>query len=163
MTTKIGTGPQDIPLNQHLGQMAFMDAPPAQFGYINASGVGNITIPATFTSINTTYYKWELPSAGWYRLSSSMRVRMWSVGTFIKARLYNNTTGAAIAGTDRMMFEAGGNSTIGFNVQILLEWIIRVEEPSTIYHQFFANASSSGTSIQSDGNGYNQCMWYKLS
>lgn len=25
MTTKIGTGPQDIPLNQYLGEMAFMD------------------------------------------------------------------------------------------------------------------------------------------
>ena len=28
MTTNIGTGPQDIPLNQFLGEMAFMDAKP---------------------------------------------------------------------------------------------------------------------------------------
>jgi hypothetical protein len=28
MATNIGTGPQDIPLNQFLGEMAFMDRPP---------------------------------------------------------------------------------------------------------------------------------------
>ena len=28
MSTKIGTRPQDIPLNQFLGEMAFMDANP---------------------------------------------------------------------------------------------------------------------------------------
>ena len=84
MATNIGTGPQDIPLNQFLGEMAFMDRPPVDFGYIVATAAGNINVPQNnYTAISTTYYKWELPSAGWYRLVSTMRARLWGVTGFI--------------------------------------------------------------------------------
>ena len=39
MATNIGTGPQDIPLNQFLGEMAFMDRPPQKPGF-TAMGSG---------------------------------------------------------------------------------------------------------------------------
>ena len=34
MATNIGTGPEDIPLNQHLGQMAYLDEPPRAKCYV---------------------------------------------------------------------------------------------------------------------------------
>lgn len=40
MATNIGTGPQDIPLNQFLGEMAFMDQPPRKKCYVAVGAVG---------------------------------------------------------------------------------------------------------------------------
>ena len=162
MATNIGTGPQDIPLNQFLGEMAFMDRPPVDFGYIVATAAGNINVPQnSYTAISTTYYKWELPSAGWYRLVSTMRVRMWGVTGYLQTRLYNNTTGTALTETTRMMYEQGNNATL-INTQVTLEWILEVTEPTTFYQQFSTTDGTSNSSIQSDANGYNQCLWYKL-
>jgi hypothetical protein len=161
MATNIGTGPQDIPLNQFLGEMAFMDRPPVDFGYIVATSVTDTNVSVGYTSINTTYYKWELPSAGWYRLVSTMRARMWGVTGYLQTRLYNNTTSTALTETTRMMFEQGSNASL-INTQTTLEWILEVDEPTTIYQQFSTTDSSANSSIQSDANGYNQCLWYKL-
>ena len=162
MATNIGTEPQDIPLNQFLGEMAFMDRPPVDFGYIVATAAGNINVPqSSYTAISTTYYKWELPSAGWYRLVSTMRVRMWGVTGYLQTRLYNNTTSTALTETTRMMFEQGSNASL-INTQVTLEWILEVTEPTTIYQQFSTTDGSANSSIQSDANGYNQCLWYKL-
>ena len=162
MATNIGTRPQDIPLNQFLGEMAFMDRPPVDFGYIVATAAGNINVPQNnYTAISTTYYKWELPSAGWYRLVSTMRVRMWGVTGYLQTRLYNNTTSTALTETTRMMFEQGNNASL-INTQVTLEWILEVTEPTTIYQQFSTTDGTSNSSIQSDANGYNQCLWYKL-
>lgn len=162
MAINIGTGPQDIPLNQFLGEMAYMDRPPVDFGYIVATAAGNINVPQNnYTAISTTYYKWELPSAGWYRLVSTMRARMWGVTGFIHTRLFNNTTSTALTETTRMMFEQGSNASL-INTQVTLEWILEVTEQTTIYQQFSTTDGSSNSSIQSDTNGYNQCLWYKL-
>jgi len=42
MATNIGTGPQDIPLNQFLGEMAFMDRPPTH-PYLEVALTSSIT------------------------------------------------------------------------------------------------------------------------
>ena len=41
MATNIGTGPQDIPLNQFLGEMAFMDKPPQKPGFYARRSISN--------------------------------------------------------------------------------------------------------------------------
>ena len=58
MATNIGTGPQDIPLNQFLGEMAFMDRPPLEtLSSLDVSGntvlTGKLTIN-TPTTLSTT-------------------------------------------------------------------------------------------------------------
>lgn len=59
MPTNIGTGPQDIPLNQFLGEMAFMDRPPiiahfeARSGNNDTTGNGGTqSTYYTFTNID---------------------------------------------------------------------------------------------------------------
>ena len=78
MTTKIGTGPQDIPLNQFLGQMAFMDKPPIKPAFqatlssnvAHASGTNilpyNTVIFDTFGNYNTSTYTFTASVSGLY-------------------------------------------------------------------------------------------------
>ena len=86
---------------------------------------------------------------------------MWGVTGYLQTRLFNNTINSVVTGSDRMMFEQGSNASL-INTQVTLEWIVEVTEPTTIYQQFSTTDGSANSSIQSDANGYNQCLWYKL-
>lgn len=56
MSTKIGTRPQDIPLNQHLGQMAYLDEPPRAKCYVAVgSDGGALTNSGSGTTTNNIY------------------------------------------------------------------------------------------------------------
>ena len=81
MATNIGTGPQDIPLNQFLGEMAFMDRPPAKPGFTAMGGSG----PATDT-----------PSANDTSEISSKFTDVTSNGCY-NTGSYNNSTGVFTA------------------------------------------------------------------
>ena len=81
MATNIGTGPQDIPLNQFLGEMAFMDRPPAKPGFTAMGGSG----PATDT-----------PSANDTSEISSKFIDVTSNGCY-NTGSYNNSTGVFTA------------------------------------------------------------------
>jgi hypothetical protein len=56
MATNIGTGPQDIPLNQFLGEMAFMDRPPRATCYVSVgSPGGSLVNSGSGTTDNNIY------------------------------------------------------------------------------------------------------------
>jgi hypothetical protein len=90
MTTKIGTGPQDIPLNQFLGEMAFRDAKPNIGCRVSLSTNGNHTLSNNdyfpWTNVlwqqgvefDTTNYQFTAPRPGIY---------------FISANIYKNGSG----------------------------------------------------------------------
>jgi len=59
MATNIGTGPQDIPLNQFLGEMAFIDKPPQKPGFYarrSISGDGRAANSQEWTIAGTGSY-----------------------------------------------------------------------------------------------------------
>jgi hypothetical protein len=131
----------------------------------NERGPGNINIPvSTWTSIDTTNYTWAIPGAGVYLLSSSMRTRIWGVAGFIQTRVYDNTAGAAVTGTTRMMFEQGNSSSpVGYyNAQVTLQWIYTATGAATLYQQFNTNYDGTETSIQDDSNGHNYLLWQRI-
>lgn len=86
MTSKIGTGPQDIPLNQFLGQMAFMDAPPRKVAFQARSnadfnyGTNNLVLQCSVASVNidgcysTSTYKFTAPTDGVYMFNASVSI-----------------------------------------------------------------------------------------
>ena len=56
MSTKIGTRPQDIPLNQYLGQMAYLDEPPRAKCYVAVGSAGGVlTNTGSQTTDNAIY------------------------------------------------------------------------------------------------------------
>ena len=88
MATNIGTGPQDIPLNQFLGEMAFMDRPPTH-PYLEVRLTASITtydgrqlndteIPYNQVDIDTvggynnTNGKYTIPERGIYMAIGSI-------------------------------------------------------------------------------------------
>ncbi len=88
MTTKIGTGPQDIPLNQFLGQMAFMDSPPqrpAFLAYHPGPSDFQVSANSKVTCFNATKYNYfggydtsnqtfTVPRSGLYLFGGHIRV-----------------------------------------------------------------------------------------
>ena len=81
MTTNIGTGPQDIPLNQFLGEMAFMDNILESGAWTPA--FAGTTVAGTMTQPNATY---QTTPKGTYQRIGNM--------VFARARFF----GAALSG-----------------------------------------------------------------
>ena len=127
---------------------------------VTPGNLGNINFGTSYANINTTYYKWVLPSAGTYLVGAILRARQWTTNGFMKVRLYNNTTSAAISLSDRMMLESANNentlNAIGSPI-----WKYTVTGATTLYLQGLSNvAGNSG--IQEDVNGMNECWHVKL-
>lgn len=128
---------------------------------INSVPISNIDFnTSTFTNVNTTYYKWDLPAAGNYLLFMTVRARLWGSNGFGKIRLYNNTAGAVITNSDVMLIESGNNANL-LNMCCSNIWPFTATGATTIYLQGYATAGSIG--IQSDGNGYNNFTWLRIS
>ena len=127
-----------------------------------SNSIGDSNVPTTFTNINADYYKWVLPAAGTYILLASWRVRFWDVTGYIKSRLYNTTDSAAVSNSERMNWEQGGD-TLQTNVQITNTWLLTVDSADTIHHQALSTNDSTASSIQSDVNGYNSHIWFRIS
>ena len=54
------------------------------FGILDSTSIGDSNIPYnSWGTPNNTYYRWVLPKAGTYLLSSNMRIRMWQVNGYI--------------------------------------------------------------------------------
>ena len=147
------------------------------FGILDSTSIGDSNIPYnSWGTPNNTYYRWVLPKAGTYLLSSNMRIRLWGVGGYIKARLYNNTTSTAIEGGNitgttlgsqgniRMLLEDGNNPNgHQFNVNITANYILTTNaDNQDIHHQLQSNNNSTNTSMQSDGNGRNIHYWQRI-
>lgn len=147
------------------------------FGLLDSTSIGDSNIPYnSFGTPNSTYYRWVLPKAGTYLLSCNLRIRLWGVNGFIKARLYNNTTSTAISGGNisgtsaggqcniRMLFEnAGNNGAQQFNVNITANYILTTTaDNQDIHHQLNSNNNSANSSLQSDTNGRNIHWWQRI-
>tara|TARA_R100001509_G_scaffold104855_1_gene61902 strand:+ start:2167 stop:2604 length:438 start_codon:yes stop_codon:yes gene_type:complete len=125
--------------------------------------VSNITTSYnSWSSYNTSYYKWTVPSAGVYELHASLRTRNWGAASFQRYVVYRTSDGSRNGDHVRMAFEQAQNAS-AINVQQHFVWIVdTTANGDTWYLQGNANSNSSGHSIQSDGNGYNQCWWRRL-
>ena len=105
-----------------------------------------------------------------------MRIRLWGVGGYIKARLYNNTTSTAIEGGNitgttlgsqgniRMLLEDGNNPNgHQFNVNITANYILTTSaDNQDIHHQLNSNNNSTNSSVQSDANGRSIHYWQRI-
>mgnify|MGYP004216458121 CR=1 FL=1 len=147
------------------------------FGILDSTTIGDSNIPYnSYGTPNSTYYRWVLPKAGTYLLSANMRIRLWGVHGYIKARLYNNTTSTAIEGGNitgttlgsqgnvRMLFEnAGGGTAETFNINITANYITTtVADNQDIHHQLNSNNNSTNSSLQSDANGRSIHYWQRI-
>jgi hypothetical protein len=131
-------------------------------GYILSNTVGNVNIGSanTWTDVNNSVYKWDLPSAGTYFLYTTIRTRLWGLTGFIKCRLYdvtNNNTGNTL---EKMLQEFQNTTTN--NIQLTPVWNVQVAGATTFKLQMFAT-NSGEIGIQSDGNGWNETGWIKFS
>jgi hypothetical protein len=127
---------------------------------VTPGNLGNINFGTSWATVNTTYYKWVLPSAGTYLVGGIFRARQWSTNGFMKVRLYNNTASAAISLSDRMMLESANNGNL-LNAIGSPIWKYTVTGATTLYLQGLSNvAGNSG--IQEDSNGMNECWHVKL-
>lgn len=124
------------------------------------TGGGLVTgFTSGFANADTNRWYWNLPEAGDYMLYSVLRTYLWGATGFIKCRLYDNTAGAAIANSDRMLFEAQ-SVTMAFNVMSTPVWKVSVTQPSTIYLQLEGTTANAG--IQDDTNGWNEQGWIRI-
>ena len=162
-----------------LDAAAFTGTHGTSFGVLDSTSIGDSNIPYnSWGTPNSSYYRWVLPKAGTYLLSSNMRIRLWGVHGFIKARLYNNTTSSAIQGGNldghptglgtqahiRMLFEnASGGSAETFNVNITANYLLTTyADNQDIHHQLNSNNNSANSSMQSDANGRNIHWWQRI-
>ena len=162
-----------------LDASAFTGTYGTSFGVLDSTSIGDSNVPYnSWGTPNNQYYRWVLPKAGTYLLSSNMRMRMWNVGGFMKARLYNNTTGTAIQGGNldghptglgsqahiRMLYEnAGGGSAENINVNITANYLLTTyADNQDIHHQMNSTNNSASSSLQSDSNGRNIHWWQRI-
>ena len=140
------------------------------YGQLHSQSIGDSNVPYnSWGTPNNQYYRWVLPKAGVYRLTSSWRIRMWGVHGMILSRLYNNSTSTVMTdafgqATTRMNLEnRGGGSAEQLNIQVSQEWIVQTTaDDQDIHHQAFSDNNSSNSSIQSDSNGWNVHAWFRI-
>jgi len=162
-----------------LDATAFTGTYGTSFGVLDSTSIGDSNIPYnSWGTPNNSYYRWVLPKAGTYLLSSNMRIRLWGVHGFIKARLYNNSTSTAIQGGNldghptglgsqahiRMLFENGGGGTAELiNVNVTANYLLTTyADNQDIHHQLNSNNNSASSSMQSDSNGRNIHWWQRI-
>mgnify|MGYP003953744515 CR=1 FL=1 len=142
--------------------MAVLGTDGVSYDDTNMGGsVGNINVPHnSWGNLNNSHYRWVVPTAGWYRLELSVRTRLWGTTGYIKCRIIRNSDSNAPSHFVRMLYE---NNTGTANVQNTLSWVVDTPAAGdTWYPQFSTSNNSSGSSIQSDSNGYNYCHWQRL-
>jgi hypothetical protein len=106
----------------------------------------------------------HLPDAGTYELDANVRGRLSGnpvINTFITARLWNITTGAALPRSERLVYQViDGNATgaaVGGNATVPISELVTVGGPTDIQVQA-RDVNAGGTAliaqIYSDSNGY---------
>ena len=160
-----------------LDAAAFTGTYGTSFGVLDSTSIGDSNVPYnSWGTPNNQYYRWVLPKAGTYLLGSNMRMRMWGVGGFMKARLYNNTTSTAINGGNldghptglgsqahiRMLWEQQAVQP-QINVNITANYLLTTyADNQDIHHQMWSTNNSASSSLQSDGNGRNIHWWQRI-
>lgn len=127
--------------------------------------VGNITTSYnSWGSYNTSYYRWALPDEGWYELHANLRVRVWGTTGFTRFRILRASDSSAYGGSDniKMGLETQQSTANYLNAQLHYIWKVYISSADTFYLQGYTSTNSSGHSLQSDGNGRNECMWRRI-
>ena len=161
-----------------LDAAAFTGTYGTSFGVLDSSSIGDSNVPYnSWGTPNNQYYRWVLPKAGTYLLGSNMRMRMWGVAGYMRARLYNNTTSSAIAGGNldghptglgsqahvRMLWEQQSHGTLRVNVNITANYLLTTyADNQDIHHQMWSTNNSASSSLQSDSNGRNIHWWQRI-
>ena len=127
-----------------------------------SSGPSNLDFSHNaWSDISTTYYKWDVPSAGTYELHANLRSRVWGATGFMKYRIRRNSDGDTNDIHMRMGYEF--QNTVYSNVQQHYVWIASTSNNSEVWYlQGNKTNSSGGISLQSDYNGWNSCWWRKI-
>ena len=165
----------DYALSTVLDATAFTGTFGTSYGILDSHSIGDSNIPYnSFGTPNSTFYRWVLPKAGTYLLSCNLRIRLNGVTGYIKGRLYNNTTSAAVEGGSltgttlgasaniRLLFEEGTDAS-NKNVNITANYMTTTAaDNQDIHHQMFTTNNSTNSSLQSDGNGRNIHFWQRI-
>lgn len=132
-------------------------------GNVNSYGISNVNVSGanTWTTVNSSRYKWDIPSAGRYFMYTNVRARIWGYNAFLKGRLYDATNSYSDNTLEKMIIEFQTNAST-LNVQTTLIWTLDIASARTYYFQISAT-SSGEIGIQSDSNGWNETGWIKLS
>ena len=127
-----------------------------------SSGPGNLGFTHnSWSNVSTTYYKWDVPSAGTYELHANLRSRLWGTTGFMKYRIYRNSDGDTNDIHLRMGYEF--QNSVYSNVQQHFTWVVSTTSGSEVWYlQGLKTTNSSGLSLQSDSNGWNSCWWRKI-
>ena len=165
MATNIGTGPQDIPLNQFLGQMAFMDDVPKKpsFQAVKNSSNHNFT-----TNTRTTIAGWvenhddggmfnattgviTIPVSGLYWFYCTVMQERNDNGDFQLSIFKNNVL---YVNTNDM-----ASDTAHTFMQTHVSTIIKCEKNDTIDFRVY---NAAGTSSYIYRNNYTHCGAYQI-
>ncbi|MEU1800948.1 hypothetical protein [Streptomyces sp. NPDC019937] len=114
-----------------------------------------------------------LPRAGTYELDADVRGRLSgvpAVNTYITARLWNVTTGAAVPESERLVNQIidhnQGDAVTGSNQTAPISELIKVQGPTTIRLQAQRNDATGAASIAqvySDGAGHTSLRYERVS
>ena len=114
-----------------------------------------------------------LPRAGTYELDADVRGRLSgipAVNTYMTARLWNVTTGAAVPESERLVNQIidlnQGDAGTGSNQTAPISELIKVNGPTTIRLQaqrIDAVGAASVAQVYSDGHGYTSLRYERVS
>ena len=132
---------------------------PNSVSSIRTTATSNVDFGTSWASVNTTYYKWDLPVAGDYIVWCTLRARNWGTNGFGKVRLYNASTATAVTNTETMLIEQ--QNSVLLNTMSTSIWKFTATGATTLVLQ--GSASTSGSiGIQSDANGYNEFGYVRI-
>ena len=128
-----------------------------------SSGPSNLDFSHnSWSNVSSTYYKWDVPSAGTYELHANLRSRVWNATGFMKYRIRRDSDGDTNDIHLRMGYEFQDSGRYS-NIQQHYVWVATTSSSSEVWYlQGNKTSSSGGISLQSDGNGWNSCWWRKI-
>lgn len=156
------TGVITIPTNtSHLTNGAgYITSMPNAIDSIRTTATSNVDFGTSWNTVNSTYYRWNLPAAGTYMVWCTLRARVWGVNAFGKIRLFNVTAGAAVADSDTMLIESQVGSQ-SLNMMCSALWKFVATGATTLYLQGIST-SASACGIQADSNGWNELGYIRI-
>lgn len=138
-------------------------------GYPNQDIVSPVNLGVTNMGSANTYYNLgsiSIPSAGVWRIWSSMRWGSQSANCFIRCQLSSTTGNGGVFVYPRMQFENIQASSGNMNLECAAEWIVTfgtgITYPYTVYFGAFEGNSGGTVFLQNDSNGYNQLGAIKI-
>ena len=124
---------------------------------------GEIDFGTAWANVNVTYYSVVLPQPGVYIIYGTLRAHHSGNATVsCKVRLYDTTAGAAIATSDRLLFDWEGTSTSGvIELMVTPMWQVTMTGSGhAIYLQGYSATAQCGLKTGTDG--YAEFGYFRL-